>query len=223
MEANAKAAVRSTGRLEDHLRAAPKCVRKLRRLRPPAEEIRPGYGSRGRRQMEAEHYTPAPPRPAPGTEENAADDAWSSWQRRLHEELSELLLQRPLPEDLPGLMRRKLAKFPLYQEEIQAVLQHLSDEVDLIHSDADLGQWTAAQHTAIQEAIRLHQSEEPQQGPSDQRDLRLLGTLDAFKKSARTFDWRAAIRRHGIDNGTRSTTLYKLPACWEGRVATEEE
>ena len=65
------------GRLEDHLRATPKCVRVLRRTCTPEVAAPPGYGSKGRRKNEAEHYTPAVPVGGQATLEHDHGGVWS--------------------------------------------------------------------------------------------------------------------------------------------------
>ena len=116
------------GRLEDHLRATKKCVRVLRRIRVPGETAPPGYGSTGRRKHEADNYTPAVPSGGHEVPEFDAETEWNQWQKKLHAAMCDVLLEDPCPNEIRTQLDRKVRLFPLYVEEIQAVIAHLNEE-----------------------------------------------------------------------------------------------
>ena len=105
--------------MEDHLRASSKCVRRLQRSERPGTSVLPGYGSKKRRQQEAENFTPALPTPATMSVAVPETRPWNQWQQQLHCELCDVILDQPIDEGLFGSLWRKVCKFPMYTDEIQ--------------------------------------------------------------------------------------------------------
>ena len=200
------------GRLEDHLRATSKCVRILRRTRQPQPR------SKERRKNEADNYTPAPPtagRELGTTEEGEV--AWNQWQRELHEDLCDVLLLGldETVEHLQPRLERKVSRLPLFQEEIQAVLDHLQTEVAEIHADKDLAQWTETQFAAIQAGLHSLGTVDTTGVSRTQRESNSLLTMAAFRRIVNQFDWDTICQRQRWDYGTQDALLFILPASWE--------
>ena len=203
------------GRLEDHLRATRKCVRVLRRTRVPRATAPAGYGSKDRRKNEIEHYTPAVPSGGQPIEGQDADEMWTEWQKKLHAAICDALLEDPDPQEVAALFDRKVRLFPFYPDEIQAVLAHLLEEVDYIHSDADLEQWTEEQYRAIRDSL-LGWQEDGENGTSrSQREPQRHMKMATFRHEVANFDWLSACRQKGGDNGTQEAPLYRLSDSWE--------
>ncbi|CAE7777069.1 unnamed protein product [Symbiodinium sp. CCMP2592] len=205
----------TTGRLEDHLRSSVKCVRAIKRLRRPNAEICPGYGSRHRRRHENDHYTPAPPRPGDGLDIEEMQPEWSSWQKDLHAAMCEILLTQPFPNDVEVQLRGQLKKIPLYPEEIREVVVYLRAEVDYIHVEAGVEQWTNEQYSEIHTALPRLGEHRDEDVSEDRRGLDTLDSSAAFKDAMATFDWRMACMKLRTEHGTRNTPLFQLPASWE--------
>ena len=203
------------GRLEDHLRATKKCVRVLRRIRAPGETVPPGYGSTGRRKHEADNYTPAVPSGGHGVPELDDETEWNQWQKKLHAEMCDVLLGDPSPNEIQNQLDRKVRLFPLYVEEIQAVIAHLHEEVDCIHADRELDQWTEDQYRAIRAGLVSLQTVGESGTSRAQREPQSLQSMATFRREVASFDWLKACRRRGGDNGTQSAPVYSLPVSWE--------
>ena len=203
------------GRLEDHLRATPKCVRVLRRTCTPGDVAPPGYGSKGRRKNEAEHYTPAVPAGGQPTLEHDSGAMWSEWQTKLHADICAVLLEDPGPHEVEDQLGRKMRLFPLYLHEIQEVVEHLLAEIECVHDDKELEQWTEEQYHAIRDSLVswqrgcVHGTSRTQREP--QRHL----TMAMFRQVVKLFDWQSACQRQGADNGTQKAPLYRMPERWE--------
>eukprot|EP00439_Symbiodinium_sp_Y106_P057362 s1433_g8.t1 len=125
------------------------------------------------------------------------------------------LLEDPEPKEVAAILDRKVRLFPLYADEIQAVLAHLIEEVDYIHSDADLGQWTEEQYRAIRVSLLGWQEDGANGTSRSQREPQRHMKMATFRHEVANFDWLSACRRKGGDNGTQEAPLYRLADSWE--------
>ena len=192
------------GRLEDHLRASAKCVRILRRTRRPQDSA-----------PQAEHFTPAPPAGGCRALIDEEDSVWSSWQKELHEDLCDALLAEPDGVDVWTKLDNRVRRRPLYPEEIQDVLTYLKSEVELIHADRDLAQWSDEQMIEIRNGLQRLLEKDPTEAPRTQRGSKGLQTMAGFRRTVLNFDWHKACQQQQGDNVTRTAPLFILPACWE--------
>ena len=203
------------GRVEDHLRASSKCVRKLQRSERPGTSVLPGYGSKKRRQQEAENFTPALLTPATKSVVMPETQPWNQGQQQLHCELCDVILDQPIGEGLSGSLWRKVCKFPLYTDEIQQVISFLLDEVRLIAEDVDLQQWTTQQFEQLTAALVGLPAREPERTGEIQRESMTLHSRAAFSKRVAELNWTAAVQRLQTDHETRASALFTLSDDWE--------
>ena len=203
------------GRVEDHLRASSKCVRKLQRSERPGTSVLPGYGSKKRRQQEAENFTPALPTPATKSVAVPETRPWNQWQQQLHCELCDVILDQPIDEGLFGSLWRKVCKFPMYTDEIQQVISSLLDEVRLIAEDADLQQWTAQQFDQLTAVLVGIPEREPESAGEIQRESMTLHSRAAFSKRVAELNWTAAVQRFQTDHETQASALFTLSDDWK--------
>ncbi|CAE7374664.1 Pol [Symbiodinium sp. CCMP2592] len=202
------------GRVEDHLRSSSKCVRQLQRRLRPSKVLMPGYGSKRRRQREAETFTPAPPSAATA-EVQWEEQPWSIWQRQLHEDLCDTVLDVSPGQSIADALWRKVCKYPLYTQEIQQVVHYLFEEIELVANDRDLQQWTESQVEDLCSALQQILDRKPPHADEIQRGSPTLQSRARFTKSVRAFDWGEAISRQRASYGTRASTLFILTDDWE--------
>ena len=203
------------GRVEDHLRASTKCVRKLQRSQCPGTSLLPGYGSKKRRQQEAENFTPALPTLATESVEVHEVRPWNKWQQQLHCELCDVILDQPIDEGFFGALWRKVCKFPMYTEEIQQVISFLLEEVRLIAADDGLQQWTAQQFDQLTAALVKIPDREPESVGETQRESATLHSRAAFSKGVAELNWTEAVQQFQTDHETRASALFTLSDDWE--------
>ncbi|CAE7257034.1 unnamed protein product [Symbiodinium sp. CCMP2592] len=202
----------TSGRLEDHLRAAKKCLRVLQKRFQPRQTVLPGYGSRRRKQNEIEKFTPAAPTQLDEPLPSESIDAWSWWQKRAHELLCDTLLDDFSEVDLEQQVRAVIAKHPLYPEEIQQMLEFLTSEVSEIHAVKELEQWSDSEFSSILQALRnsveptaLHLPQEPAKYTLSNRDFECLA--DSYK-------WSEAISSFAQSHVTQLGSLHQLDDSW---------
>ncbi|CAE7291897.1 unnamed protein product [Symbiodinium sp. CCMP2592] len=187
---------------------------KLQRTRRPSSALAPGYGSKRRRQREAETFTPAPPT-APTTSVAWVEKPWSTCQVQLHSDLCDVVLDAPPSADFEDELWRRVCKYPLYTEEIQQVVHYLVEEMDLVAQDRDLQQWTSQQLDTLLSALQQVLAKEPPHADETQRGSETLHSRASFTKAAQDLDWLGAISRQCADYVTQDSTLYTLTEDWE--------
>ncbi|CAE7386010.1 unnamed protein product [Symbiodinium sp. CCMP2592] len=206
------------GRLEDHLRATRKCVRVLQREQKPLAQAPPGYGSRGRRKTEADQYTPAPPTMSVvGSHDGRESEGrqWNTWQCQLHERLCDTLLEDFVVEEIEEQIEQQLRRHPLFYDEICEVTQHLREEIEMIHADHELQQWSKEQFTAMQAGLLHYEQNGFGRTSRTQRETQRLSSRATFCAAVASFDWMSAYLRLWGDNGTQKSPLYSLSDSWE--------
>ncbi|CAE7241221.1 unnamed protein product [Symbiodinium sp. CCMP2592] len=205
------------GRLEDHARASSHCAKRWPTFGQKKSEAAPGYGSKKRRQKEIEGFTLAPP--SQMTKQSIHVDAheWTSWQQGFHRALCDFFFDADSPTE-PRACYQALdkirAEHHLYPAELQAVMQFLITEIEMLQSDEAIRPWTSQQYQAWIVAARTLLEDEVIYDDG-QQVLKDMPTLATFKERMQDFDWGEAIRETAGDDVTRDKPLYSLDSCWE--------
>ena len=207
----------STARFENHLRSSKQCVQHLLHCGDVATEIPAGYGSRKRRQLEVEQYTPAPPRRETAVPVGSALPRWNSWQKCFYADVCQALQEigDRDEQEVNCQMQRLLRQYPLFVEEVREILEAVASEANELQSDLDIRPWGDAQFEMVGRAVvalldSLDEAPITRTEISDDPMSRV-----SFDMCAEVFDWNAVIDRSPDDHGTQGGPLYILSEGWE--------
>ena len=207
----------SVGRLEDHLRASPKCASTLMRRGCTTAELHAGYGSKKRRQKEVEQFTLAPPKRTSEAPELQTDPVWTKWQTSFYEELCETFHDmRDCSEQLVfDQVWMAIRRHPLYEQEIKETLEVIAREMTELQEDVDLRPWSPEQFNHVIHAVqRVVTDLAERELPSTQPQEDLLSRA-SFGSTMATFDWSSKLQSFSCDHGTPDSLLFILEGGWE--------
>ena len=140
---------------------------------------------------------------------------WNTWQKQLHCELCDVILDQPLDGGVSDALWRKVCKFPMYTDEIQQVVSFLLEEARLIAADDGLQQWTAQQFEQMTAALVNIKDREPERVGETQRESVTLHSRAAFSKVVAELNWTEVVQQFQKDYETRASALYTLSEDWE--------
>ncbi|CAE7722823.1 unnamed protein product, partial [Symbiodinium sp. CCMP2456] len=208
----------STNRLLRHLRDSPKCVATLRSHGLLARNHVPGFGSKLWKKMEIEGYNPSVPQEVSTPLQPRESSDWDPVQKAAHAELCNVLLDRQLPVDadgILGLIRATVSKFPLYQDEINDIVDFVWTEAQEIGQELMAEFWSVELADAMAEAFRVFLSCEwpvdEQPKPDPQVGMTHWDIAAHMNEDKWASIWSAATGVHG----TPSSCTFELSPCWE--------
>ena len=206
----------SVTRLEDHLRASHSCSQQLLKQGLCTRAIQPGYGSRRRRQVEIEQFTPAAPQRAGLAPARFEEGHWSRWQQTFYQEVCQVLHvmgdeeEVPISEQLLQLIR----KHPLFEEEIREALDRIEAEANDLQDDPVVQPWSEQQFGIVREAVeKARQFVTMVTTPATVTTEAM--TRQSFREAVKDYDWRSVVHCCPEDHVTRSSSLFILAEGWE--------
>ena len=204
------------GRLAAHLRASHGCVAVLQGQGKSTDAVRPGFGSRLRRQTETAAFTLAVPLrqgqipPAPAT----LDDSQES--KQVFRDLCALLLSFG-EGDLDGLedgIVQVLRQSPLFPDEILSILNKTSAEISELHADGLQDPWSTATVDCVLQALESARSR-LWASTVDPIPSRLYHSLSEFRSLLLDFDWTSRVQSLRQADGTPSVFCFHILPNWE--------
>ena len=205
------------GRLAAHLRSSPGCVAFLRRNGKSVQQIRPGFGSKKRRQGESLSYTLSLPLRHGHVPLAPETPVWSEEQTSVYNALCDLLFELKGIEGrevLQPALTDVLWQCPLYPDEVAAILDTLLVEVQEVAADGTSDPWPALLVRAI-----LASLEDLRSGlwtvASDQADHRLYHSFREFHLLLTGFDWATSLQTLAQGDVTPSVLEYSVPPDWK--------
>ena len=206
----------SVARLEDHLRASHSCSQQLIKQGLCTKVIQPGYGSRRRRQVEIEQFTPAAPQRAGSAPARLDEGHWSWWQQTFYQEVCQVLHVMGEEEEMPisAQLFQLIRKHPLFEEEIREALDRIEAEANALQGDPDVQPWSEQQFRIVREAVELARqfvSAATTQGTVTTEAM----TRQSFRDTVKDYDWQSVVHCCPDDYVTRSSSLFILAEGWE--------
>ena len=182
----------SVARLEDHLRASHSCSQQLIKQGLCTKVIQPGYGSRRRRQVEIEQFTPAAPQRAGSAPARLDEGHWSWWQQTFYQEVCQVLHVMGEEEEMPisAQLFQLIRKHPLFEEEIREALDRIEAEANALQGDPDVQPWSEQQFRIVREAVELARqfvSAATTQGTVTTEAM----TRQSFRDTVKDYDWQS--------------------------------
>ena len=205
------------GRLAAHLRSSPGCVSFLRRHGKSVQQIRPGFGSKKRRQSESLSYTLSLPLRhghiplAPDT------PVWSEEQTSVYRSLCDLLFDLTGTESrevLQSALTAALQQCPLYPDEVAAILDTLIAEVQEVAADGIDDPWPVLLVRLILASLDDLRSG-LWTGAADHAEQRMYHSFREFHLLLTGFDWASSLQPLAKGDVTPSALEYTVPHDWK--------
>ena len=188
----------------------------LQRQGKSTDAVRPGFGSRLRRQTETAAFTLAVPLrqgqipPAP----TELDDSQES--KQVFRDLCALLLSFG-EGDLDGLedgIVQVLSQSPLFPDEILSILNKTSAEISELHADGLQDPWSTATVDCVLQALESARSR-LWASTVDPIPSRLYHSLSEFRSLLLDFDWTSRVQSLRQADGTPSVFCFHILPNWE--------
>ena len=205
------------GRLAAHLRASPGCVSSLRQRGNQAEQVRPGFGSKKRRQDDSVAFTLSLPSRQGSIPSAPECPDWGKEQRCVYQELCARLFEVEADVTTAALLPSILCilrQKPLYPEEVLSILETIIEEVREITSDGLEDPWTSDTAQVLLQVLDSARSGLWAE-PRDQIHPRLAHSLRDFRSFLDDFDWETSLQSLRSDNGTPSVLEFHVLQGWE--------
>ena len=205
------------GRLAAHLRSSPGCVSFLQRNDKSVRQIRPGFGSKQRRQGESQSYTLSVPLRQGHIPPTPVTPSWSAEQTSVYRATCDLLFALQGTETYEMLLlaiNTVLQQSPLYPDEIDAILDTLIAEVQEVTADDTDAPWSVLQVRAIMAALADLRSG-LWTDTKEHVDRRLYHSLREFHQLLTGFDWAASLKTFAKGDVTPSILEYSVPPDWK--------
>ena len=207
----------SEGRLAAHLRSSPGCVSCLRRQGCTIAQIRPGFGSKKRRQAESTAYTLSVPQRCGQIPTTPEEADWGPELRYVYNDLCTLLFEADCAiaaQALEMQIRSTLRQRPLYPEEIMLLIDTVQTEIQELSADGSGDPWPMTTVPLLLDALASVKSglwtaeDESSHSPP-------YHSLREFKSILRGFDWATRLRSLQPRDGTPSTLVSRVLPDWE--------
>ena len=201
------------GRLAAHLRASVACVQALQQHCKPTSKIAPGFGSRRRRQVETIEYTPALPVQTDGPVLQATQSTWTTWQDECYLALCDFLFSMSDEEPVQEKLFAIFAQQPLYQQEIQEIVDFTVSEARSLQNDPKVKPWQDSEFDnmlSILEMIR--KAAEVKEKVSAETAVE-DSYVDFCSKP--NLSWSTLLPKNRDEHGTPVVASFHLSSSWE--------
>ncbi|CAE7906300.1 unnamed protein product [Symbiodinium microadriaticum] len=205
------------GRLAAHLRSSPGCVLYLQQHAKAVQQIKPGFGSKKRRQDESTMFTLSLPLRRGYIPSAPEVPSWSKEQTSVYRELCNLLFDldgAEIATTLCPAIQTVLKQSPLYPAEVDTILETIITEVQELVADGDEDPWpdTTAQ-TILATLADLRSG--LWTATNGLNDRRLYHSLREFQSFLSGFDWDTRLRSLVKGDVTPSILEFSVPSDWE--------
>ena len=210
-----------TNRLSRHLRDSPECVSTLRANGATTTEVAPGVGSRVWRKNAIEQFHPAAPEKLAPALTPSHTDAVDAIAQEAHMALCEALLTTALPQNVDevvAIIKMVLDNHPLYDGEVRAVLELVSEEIQEVHAELLADYWSAEQLAAASEAVRGLLPVDWLVDGIDLRDVAPTPSFNDIDEVVEKVDWDHIWCSTRPKHVTPSSEILELPESWEAEL-----
>ncbi|CAE7241543.1 unnamed protein product [Symbiodinium sp. CCMP2456] len=195
-----------------------RCVATLRSHGLLARSHVPGFGSKLWKKTEIEGFNPSVPKEVSAPLQPGEGSEWDPVQKAAHAELCNVLLDRQIPADaagILGLIRLTISKFPLYQDEIDDIVDFVRTEAQEIGQELMAEFWSEELAVAMAEAFSTFLSCEWPVAEQPMADPQVGMTHWDIAAHMNEVHWESIwLAATGV-HGTPSSCTFELSPCWE--------
>ncbi|CAE7807945.1 unnamed protein product, partial [Symbiodinium necroappetens] len=167
---------------------------------------------------EADDYNPSVPVDSTSPLEPGADSGWDDVQKSAHADLCHAILDRHLPaveSRILDIVKETVGKFPLYQDEMDDIVDFVRSEVTEVGAELMEDYWTAEVAKTVDKALQSFLNDHWPLDEPERPDPHKGMTHAAFASQVDSFQWEHIWNATKELHGTPEDYIIKLSSSWE--------